>query len=372
VLARAHLRLADALYRSSVRESAVEHAAAAYETALDAQIPDLAVVAASRAMLAAYDLPGEQWLRWRRHAEAALQQTDAIHPRAVFASRMSIALEREGKYLEALEEAERAIELTQQLAADPATADPRRADIAHQQRGLVLWRLGRLEEAEAVMREVLASRSERYAATSPNLAPLRHQLAIVLREKGQVEAALELVEANYDAERRALPAGHPDIVISLGLLAALERELERYDDAEVHLQAAAEMLRADSPAMLRASVWIGWSNVFVDTDRLAEAEAKLMGARTVLDAEGDAAWHARATVLLNLTELHRLQADQVRALQDLGGALELLCPHLPRARCEQAEAVVRTAREAVAAGDAEAAERIHEAVASLRELGPRP
>jgi hypothetical protein len=117
--------------------------------------------------------------------------------------------------------------------------------------------------------------------------------------------------------------------------------------------------------MVRASVWIAHANVMTETERWTEAEAKLLGARTVLESEGDAAWHARTTVLLNLTELHRIRGDDSRALHELESALELMCPHLSTADCERGNDIVAGARGA--SGGA-----IRDAVDGLRELGPRP
>ncbi len=364
-LARAELRLADAVYKRGPWQAAVEHAEAAYQAALAAGAFDLAAIAASRAMLAAFQPGDDEWTRWRRHAEAALQHTDAIRPRVILASRLSIAFEREASYPEALAQAERAIEAATQMAADPATADPHLLNSSRQLRGIALFRLGRLDEAEVVLRETLAEREAQYAVDSPNLAPLRHELAVVLHSKGQDEEALALVEMNYEIERKALPPGHPDIIGSLVELAAIKRGLGRFEAAEADLQVANDQLRPDSPAMVRASVWIAQANVMSETERWAEAEAKLMGARTVLESEGDAAWHARVTVLLNLTELYRIQDEDARALQELAAALELLCPHLSEADCERGQSI------AAKAGKAEGLS-IRDAVDALRALGPTP
>lgn len=364
-LARAHLRLADTLYKRGSWDAALASAETAYETALDVQLYDVAVLAATRAMVAVHE-PGEiEWQRWQRHAETALQHTPSIRPRVLLASRLSIILEREARYPEALEQAERAIEGTRALAQD-GVGDPHLEILARQMRGIALWRLGRLDEAELVLREALADREELVGVRSPNLAPLRHELAVVLRAKGRHAEALPLVELNYEVERIALPPGHPDIIGSLIELAAVKRALGRFEEAAVDLAKAEKEVHPGTSGFVRAALWIAQANVLTETEQWAEAESKLTSARTVLEGEGESGWHPRVTVLLNLTELHRVRADRERALQELGAALEVLCPHISAERCEQAKAEVEAAR------SSQDLARIGEAVIRVRALGPSP
>ncbi|MEM9388266.1 MAG: serine/threonine-protein kinase [Pseudomonadota bacterium] len=108
---------------------------------------------------------------------------------------------------------------------------------------LILWDLGRYEEAEALSRNVL-TRAER---TLPDDDPLRAQsvntLGLAIRAQGRLQDAEPYYREALDAARRASGPYSHQALVALGNLAFLLAELDRLDEAEPYAAEAARLSR---------------------------------------------------------------------------------------------------------------------------------
>jgi tetratricopeptide (TPR) repeat protein len=102
---------------------------------------------------------------------------------------------------------------------------------------LVLWDLGRLEEAEAEHRAVLDTRTRILGAEHPNTLTSRSNLALVLWDLGRHEEAEAEHRAVLQARIRILGAEHRDTLTSRSNLAAILRHLGRLEEAEAEHRA---------------------------------------------------------------------------------------------------------------------------------------
>ena len=102
---------------------------------------------------------------------------------------------------------------------------------------LVLWDLGRHEEAEAEHRAVLQARTRILGAEHPDTLTSRSNLALVLWDLGRHEEAEAEHRAVLQARTRILGAEHPDTLTSRSNLAAILRHLGRLEEAEAEHRA---------------------------------------------------------------------------------------------------------------------------------------
>jgi predicted TPR repeat methyltransferase len=119
--------------------------------------------------------------------------------------------------------------------------------------GNILREVGRLEEAEAAYRKVLAFAPE-HPSTLVNLG-------IILREKGQLEKALEVLEKALELEPENAAAYHN--------LGNVYRRLDRIDDAVRAFRRAGELSTTDEKATL------AMANVLFKAARVKEARSAL-------------------------------------------------------------------------------------------------
>ena len=102
--------------------------------------------------------------------------------------------------------------------------------------------LGRLDEAQELHEEALAIRRAS-GETTPAVAESLHNLALVLLDRGQPEAARARVEEALEIRDTVLGADHPLSLQTRIALAGVEYGLGRLDEAERHLREAVEGYR---------------------------------------------------------------------------------------------------------------------------------
>jgi predicted O-linked N-acetylglucosamine transferase (SPINDLY family) len=175
--------------------------------------------------------------------------------------------------------------LVRALAAAPADAS------LHAHHGVVLRRLGRLDDAVRAHRCALA--------LEPGRIDTRYNLGNALLELGQADAAL----AEYDGVLRARP-GHADAAANRCL--ALLR-LQRADEALAGYRAALAARPDD------AGLRFGLGNALAAAGRHAEALAAFDGLLAI-DARRAAAWNNRGNALLELGRPEQALASYERAL----------------------------------------------------------
>jgi serine/threonine-protein kinase len=121
---------------------------------------------------------------------------------------------------------------------------------------IVLRSRGRLDDAEAAVRESLAVRRRVLGDGHPEVATSLNNLAVMLREKGRLEEAESVHREVLAVRRRALGDDHPDVAVTLENLAALLRARGRLEEAEAAAREALALDRKlygdDNPNTVRA------------------------------------------------------------------------------------------------------------------------
>ena len=103
---------------------------------------------------------------------------------------------------------------------------------------LVLKDLGQLEEARDLLRQALASAEKSFEAGHPTIATGRSNLALVLRDLGQLEEARDLLRQALASAEKSFEPGHPSIVISQSNLALVLKDLGQLEEARDLLRQA--------------------------------------------------------------------------------------------------------------------------------------
>jgi tetratricopeptide (TPR) repeat protein len=105
---------------------------------------------------------------------------------------------------------------------------------------LVLKDLGQLEEARDLLRAALEADQKSFEPGHPSIAIRQSNLALVLQDLGQLEEARDLLRAALEAAKKSFEPGHPKIVISQSNLAAVLQDLGQLEEARDLLRAALE------------------------------------------------------------------------------------------------------------------------------------
>jgi tetratricopeptide (TPR) repeat protein len=187
---------------------------------------------------------------------------------------------------------------------------------------LVLHDLGRLEQAEAEIRAVLAARQQVLGRNHPDTLTSRSNLAGLLHDREQLEEAEAEFRAVLAARRRVLGRNHPDTLTSRSNLAGVLHRRERLDEAEAEtravLAARQRVLGRDHRDTLASRNNLAL--VLRDLGRLDEAEAAIRAAlaarQLVLGSDHPASLASRnnlARVLRDLGWLDEAEAE-IRAV----------------------------------------------------------
>jgi tetratricopeptide (TPR) repeat protein len=167
------------------------------------------------------------------HALALLRRTaepsDTADALGV-ATRLAVALHRTGDYLSAWETAGAAAA----LAARTLGEEHRLVLTAHARSGRSLFRLGRYDEAEQLLRGVRATQLRLFGADDPDTLDTGHGLQLVLGNHGRREEAVALLRSVVAGRQTVLGPWHPATLRSrvslLSLLTADELAAETGDE----------------------------------------------------------------------------------------------------------------------------------------------
>jgi CHAT domain-containing protein len=145
---------------------------------------------------------------------------------------------------------EEALQLFQEAASVFETAGPDHLEPLEQALGNVasiLATLGRLDEAEAATRDVLAIRQRLYPENHVQIARSYFELGAILNARGELNDAVALVERSLRIRETVLEAGHPHIPMTQVSLAAILIRAYRFAEAAELSREAAEQLEAGLP-----------------------------------------------------------------------------------------------------------------------------
>jgi tetratricopeptide (TPR) repeat protein len=148
------------------------------------------------------------------------------------ATRLAVALHRTGDYLSAWETAGAAAVLATRTLGE----EHRLVLTAHARTGRSLFRLGRYEEAEQLLRRIHATQLQLFGADDPDTLDTGHGLQLVLGNHGGREDAVTLLRSVVAGRQAVLGPWHPATLRSrvslLALLTAGELAAEGDEDDE--------------------------------------------------------------------------------------------------------------------------------------------
>lgn len=139
--------------------------------------------------------------------------------------------------LDRLEEAESVL---REIIALDQPLNIESAQRAAENLAIVLDGLGRHDEAETLYRRVYQHAIGFWGNDDRNTLRAQGNLGDFLRRIGKVDEALSLIEARHETHLRTLPADHPDTIRSLSQLGALYGALGRLEEAAAVLREAAD------------------------------------------------------------------------------------------------------------------------------------
>jgi tetratricopeptide (TPR) repeat protein len=195
-------------------------------------------------------------------------------------SHLALAVHDLGRLDEAAAE-DRAVLAARQLVlgADHPDTMASRGDLAD-----VLRDLGRPDEAEAEIRAVLAIRQRELGADHPDTLGSRSNLALVLRDRGWLDEAAAEIRTVLAARQLVLGPDHPDSLASRNNLARVLRDRGWLDEAAAEIGAVlAIRLRVLGPD--HSSTMASRNNlagVLRDLGRLDEAEAEIRAVLAIM------------------------------------------------------------------------------------------
>jgi len=179
-----------------------------------------------------------------------------------------------------------------------------------------LFEAGRIAEAIAAEREVLAVRERILGATHPDTAEARNNLGFLLSEAGELLDARPLLERALADRRAHLPAEHPAIANSLNNLGSLDRHQGLLDEAVAHTrEAIARYERVMGPRhTMTATARNNLATALADRGDLDEAARELDGALAVFRTLVGPRDAKMAILLGNLGHLRHSMGDLAAAL----------------------------------------------------------
>ena len=150
--------------------------------------------------------------------------------------------------------------------------------------GQMLFKLGRLEEADSLLREALVTNrkmfGENHEAVSANLS----NLALIVRERGDFDEAERLLEEALVVDRKLYGAVHMNVGFDMNEIAVVLRLRGRPDSAIAMLRPALAMTRQLQGDQLAAqTILINLGRALDEAHRYGEAEQLLRGTLAKLD-----------------------------------------------------------------------------------------
>jgi CHAT domain-containing protein/Tfp pilus assembly protein PilF len=196
---------------------------------------------------------------------------------------------------------------------------------------LMLKDLGNLDEARDHLERALAIYRKALGADHPELARALGDLGALLQGQGKLNEARPLFEQALAIRRKALPPGHPDLAESLSYLGGLLHRLGKLDEAralfEQALAIGKQALPPDHPDLARAHENLGL--LLAAQGKTDEAWPLLAGA-----AEAQARYLTRVAAG-SATRDHAALLMQARRPLDVLLGLAARAPQLELARAEE-------------------------------------
>lgn len=225
------------------------------------------------------------------HAPALLAAADtasgfSVEDRVGVLLRLTEALKRAGRLDDALAASKRMLAL---LDANYAPLDPMRIRLRRTHAG-VLGAIGRYAEAESTLREAIANYRRVAGGDGQQVASLLNDLSILLNDAGRPIEALGALEESRAIQARVAGEGAPVDAIGLQNLGSLLESVGDYAGAISTMSEAASLIRTQfpegSPSVLKADANLARALAFAG--RHAEARTLFERVRAAHAAAGEA------------------------------------------------------------------------------------
>ncbi|MEM6993435.1 MAG: serine/threonine-protein kinase [Myxococcota bacterium] len=218
--------LAEAFGEYADAQTALEEA---YRRAVAAGLTgDAATAAAELAnvMLVAADYEKARW--WAAHAQSQAQAQGYVALKATIVTVLARAADDEGKYEEAWELHQQALEIWSGMARP----EPLHLAVAYHNLGNVAGTLGRFDEAIDLLLRAKEIRERELGPAHPDVANTESSLGATYESALRVEEAEPSHRRAIEIWEKAFGPDHVDLAIPLHNLANLSREAERYEESE--------------------------------------------------------------------------------------------------------------------------------------------
>jgi tetratricopeptide (TPR) repeat protein len=331
------------------------------ELAAQAAVHQVFVVASRRAKL-------EEGLVWARHAEAALQRIG--EPPGLAGQLENVkgnVLLRQGRFEQAAEHYQRAIELRRQAFGDDHPS------IAITLNNLANARLrqGKFEEAREYHERAVSLLENALGPTHPGVGHVLGNLGSTYLGKGDYANAADRYQRSLAIRERVLPPGHADIAMTINNLGHVAELRGEYDKAlELHERALSLYeiaLDRDHPDIADATRGLG--RVETRTGQLEAARGHLTRTLALVETAFGAQHVDTAKARQDLAELCRREGDRECSAREQDAVLAVLYGIQDRTPRLLIPALTGRADDELAAGHAASAHKnASEAVRIAEEL----
>ncbi|MDX1395760.1 MAG: serine/threonine-protein kinase, partial [Gemmatimonadota bacterium] len=189
--------------------------------------------------------------------------------------------------------------------------------------GQVYDRMNRWDRARPILERALAIRREHLSADDPDLATSLNSLAVMLLNKGQIDAAEPLALEALEIRRR-VPGGELDVATSLNNVAAIPFMRGDYAGAEGRIREAIEVRKAGGDFGPDLAVNIdALAGILREQGRYAEADSLFGEALAIKRAHLDPAHPDLAQSYNNLAGLRLRSGDAAGAERSYREALAI-------------------------------------------------
>jgi serine/threonine protein kinase/Tfp pilus assembly protein PilF len=197
--------------------------------------------------------------------------------------------------------------------------------------GRTLHGLARYDEADHNLRKSLEIRRNVLPAGHPDIAVSLNNLAMPLMHQNKLAEAEPLFREALEIYRTARPAGHPDIALSLSSLASLLQDQNKLTEAEPLFREALEIYRSTLQAghPYIATGLNNLANLLRDQNNLAEAEPLFLEALEIYRTTFPSGHPKIAASLNNLGGLLLTQNRLAEAEPFFREALQIFRESLP-------------------------------------------
>jgi tetratricopeptide (TPR) repeat protein len=197
--------------------------------------------------------------------EILLQQTTNEGGKAHLFYQLGWIKDDQGKYAEAIEFYEKALEISQKTL--PAN-HPNLAS-SYNNIGTVYDNMGEYSKALSYYEKALEIKQKTLPANHPDLATSYNNIGLVYKNMGEYSKALSYYEKALEIYQKTLPANHPDLATSYNNIGQVYDKMGEYSKALSYYEKALEIYQKTLPAN-HPSLAISYNNIGAVYDNMGE------------------------------------------------------------------------------------------------------